>query len=44
MEFSDKLNSLSSEIRQQMLVIKTEEATKTAFVLPFINTVLGMIF
>ncbi|MGN6210742.1 type I restriction endonuclease [Asticcacaulis sp.] len=41
MEFSDKLNNLSAKIRQQMLVIKTEEATKTAFVLPFINTVLG---
>jgi hypothetical protein len=41
MEFSDKLNNLSSKIRQQMLAIKTEEATKTAFVLPFINTVLG---
>lgn len=41
MEFSNKLNSLSAKIQQQMLVIKTEEATKTAFVLPFINTVLG---
>jgi hypothetical protein len=27
MEFSDKLNNLSSKIRQQMLAIKTEEAT-----------------
>lgn len=41
MEFLDKLNSLSSKIRQQGASIKTEEATKNAFVMPFINTVLG---
>lgn len=41
MEFFEKLNSLSSKIRQQGAAIKTEEATKNAFVMPFINTVLG---
>ncbi|MET1078647.1 MAG: type I restriction endonuclease [Pseudomonas sp.] len=41
MEIIDKLNSLSNKIRQQALSIKTEEATKIAFVMPFINTVLG---
>ncbi|MGB4075594.1 type I restriction endonuclease [Pseudomonas sp.] len=41
MEFFDKLNSLSAKIRQQASAIKTEEATKNAFVMPFINTVLG---
>ncbi|UTH35722.1 type I restriction enzyme HsdR N-terminal domain-containing protein [Pseudomonas sp. KHPS1] len=41
MEFFEKLNSLASKIRQQGSAIKTEEATKNAFVMPFINTVLG---
>lgn len=41
MEFFEKLNSLSAKIRQQAVAIKTEEATKNAFVMPFINTVLG---
>lgn len=41
MEFLEKLSSLSAKIRQQGSVIKTEEATKTAFVMPFINAVLG---
>ena len=41
MEFIDKLNSLSAKIRQQGKAIKTEEATKNAFVMPFINMVLG---
>lgn len=41
MEFFEKLNSLASKIRQQGAAIKTEEATKNAFVMPFINTVLG---
>tara|TARA_R110000868_G_scaffold1986_6_gene15736 strand:+ start:1714 stop:2796 length:1083 start_codon:yes stop_codon:yes gene_type:complete len=41
MEFLEKLNSLSAKIRQQASAIKTEEATKNAFVMPFINTVLG---
>lgn len=41
MEVFEKLNSLSAKIRQQASAIKTEEATKNAFVMPFINTVLG---
>lgn len=41
MEFIDKLNSLSAKIKQQAGVIETEEATKNAFVMPFINNVLG---
>lgn len=41
MEFSEKLNSLSVKIRQQGVSIQTEEATKNAFVLPFIHSVLG---
>ncbi|HBB6460804.1 TPA: type I restriction enzyme HsdR N-terminal domain-containing protein, partial [Escherichia coli] len=35
------LNSLSAKIKQQAGVIETEEATKNAFVMPFINNVLG---
>lgn len=41
MEFIEKLNSLSTKIRQQGAAIQTEEGTKTAFVMPFINSVLG---
>ncbi len=41
MEFSEKLNSLSVKIRQQGASIQTEEATKNAFVMPFIHSVLG---
>lgn len=41
MEFMGKLRMLSDKIRQQGNSIKTEEATKTAFVLPFIHSVLG---
>jgi len=41
MEILDTLNSLSEKIRQQTALIKTEEATKSAFVMPFINKVLG---
>ncbi len=41
MEFSDKLSSLSNKIKQQKDIIQTEEATKTAFILPFIGQVLG---
>lgn len=41
MEFSEKLNSLSVKIRQQRASIQTEEATKNAFVMPFIHSVLG---
>jgi len=41
MEFIDKLNSLAAKIRQQKAAIQTEEATKNAFVMPFIHSVLG---
>ncbi|WP_230353068.1 type I restriction endonuclease [Lelliottia sp. WAP21] len=41
MEFTERLNSLSNKIKQQIDVINTEEATKTAFVMPFIHNVLG---
>ncbi|CAM6859087.1 MULTISPECIES: type I restriction endonuclease [Enterobacter] len=41
MEFTEKLNALSNKIKQQLEVINTEEATKTAFVMPFIHNVLG---
>ncbi|WP_370967121.1 type I restriction endonuclease [Enterobacter wuhouensis] len=41
MEFTERLNALSNKIKQQVEVINTEEATKTAFVMPFIHNVLG---
>lgn len=41
MEFLEKLNALAAKIRQQGASIQTEEATKNAFVMPFINAVLG---
>lgn len=37
----EQLNSLAVKIKQQSSVIQTEEATKNAFVMPFINKVLG---
>lgn len=41
MEFEEKLASLAAKIRQQKAAIQTEEATKTAFIMPFIQNVLG---
>ncbi|KAA0262385.1 type I restriction enzyme HsdR N-terminal domain-containing protein [Hafnia alvei] len=41
MEMLEQLNSLAVKIRQQSSVIQTEEATKNAFVMPFINKILG---
>lgn len=41
MDFMEKLNTLSAKIKQQAGAIQTEEATKTAFVMPFIHNVLG---
>ncbi|VVO44036.1 type I restriction endonuclease [Pseudomonas fluorescens] len=41
MEFFEKLASLAAKVRLQGAAIKTEEATKNAFVMPFISTVLG---
>lgn len=41
MELIEKLNNLASKIRQQGAAIQTEEATKNAFIMPFISRVLG---
>lgn len=41
MDFVERLNGLSSKVKQQSLSIQTEEATKTALVMPFIHHVLG---
>ncbi len=41
MEFIEKLASLAAKVRLQGAAIQTEEATKNAFVMPFISTVLG---
>lgn len=41
MEFEEKLTSLAAKIRQQSSAIQTEEATKNAFIMPFIQSVLG---
>ena len=41
MDLIDKIKELSKKITQQKDSIKTEEATKTAFVLPFIHQILG---
>ena len=37
MDFIEKLQALSAKIQKQKDLIKTEEGTKTAFVLPFIS-------
>ncbi len=41
MDFNERLNALSNKIKQQINSIETEEATKNAFVMPFIHNVLG---
>lgn len=41
MEFSERLEALASKVRNQAEAIGTEEATKNAFVMPFIATILG---
>ncbi|MCZ0751368.1 MULTISPECIES: type I restriction endonuclease [Aeromonas] len=41
MDFTEQLQSLSKKIAQQSSMITTEEATKNAFVMPFLNRVLG---
>jgi hypothetical protein len=40
-EFSERLAALAAKIKQQRSIIETEEATKNAFVMPFISAVLG---
>ena len=37
MDLKDKLDELSSRIKRQLEHVKTEEAVKTAFVLPFLK-------
>jgi len=41
MDFSERLAALAEKVRQQKDSIRTEEATKNAFVMPFISTILG---
>lgn len=41
MEFEEKLAGLAAKIRQQSAAIQTEEATKNAFIMPFIQSILG---
>lgn len=41
MEFDERLASLAAKVRNQRDAIQTEEATKNAFVMPFISTILG---
>lgn len=41
MEFADRLAALATKVRNQADAIGTEEATKNAFVMPFISTILG---
>ncbi|WMY76622.1 type I restriction endonuclease [Buttiauxella selenatireducens] len=41
MDFMEKLSTLSAKLKQQASAIQTEEATKTAFIMPFIHNVLG---
>lgn len=41
MDFADSLAALAQKVRNQREAIQTEEATKNAFVMPFISNVLG---
>lgn len=41
MEFAERLTALAAKVRQQRSQIETEEATKNAFIMPFISTILG---
>lgn len=40
-EIAERLSSLATKVEQQRSTIETEEATKNAFVMPFISLVLG---
>jgi hypothetical protein len=40
-EFQDRLNALATKVENQSSAIGTEEATKNAFVMPFISSILG---
>ncbi|MDN6412012.1 MAG: type I restriction enzyme HsdR N-terminal domain-containing protein [Yaniella sp.] len=41
MDFEERLSALATKVRNQRDAIETEEATKNAFVMPFISTILG---
>ncbi|NLU83529.1 type I restriction enzyme HsdR N-terminal domain-containing protein [Rhodococcus sp. HNM0569] len=41
MGFAESLNALASKVREKKSEIETEEATKNAFIMPFISSVLG---
>lgn len=41
MEFTERLTALAHKVAQQKATLETEEATKNAFVMPFISTILG---
>jgi hypothetical protein len=41
MEFAERLASLALKVKNQREAIQTEEATKNAFIMPFISTILG---
>jgi hypothetical protein len=41
MEFEERLAALAKKVQDQKDVIQTEEATKNAFIMPFIATILG---
>jgi len=41
MEFAERLAALALKVRNQREAIQTEEATKNAFIMPFISTILG---
>jgi hypothetical protein len=40
-EFEERLGALATKVQNQREAIQTEEATKNAFVMPFISTILG---
>src|ERR1041384_2334842 len=41
MEFAERLGALALKVQNQREAIETEEATKNAFVMPFISSILG---
>lgn len=41
MDFEESVNQVAEKVQEQRNIIETEEATKTAFILPFIGQVLG---
>jgi len=40
-DFADRVREISSRLNNRISSVKTEEATKNALVMPFINHVLG---